>query len=102
VLLWQEFFGDWFPTSQPSAECKDILAQWQRLKQSGGVLSRHNTGGNVSLLPTQSSVSKGNGSSSFSFSASGSSMVAGGRAQALELLRRLRNSYHRADLHFKL
>ena len=42
------------------------------------MLSRHNTGGNVSLPPTQSSVSNGNGSSSLSSSATDSSMVAGG------------------------
>jgi hypothetical protein len=106
VLLWQGLFGGWLPTSQPSAECEDILAQWHwlnlPLKQSGGVLSRHDTGGNVLLPLTQSSVSNGNGSSSFSSQHRVHPWLQEARAQALELLRRLRNSYHRADPHFKL
>ena len=79
VLLWQEFLGGWFPTTWSSAYCEDILAQWQRLKQSGGVLSGHITGGTFPLPPAQSSAANGGGSfSSSSSSAAGSSMAAGG------------------------
>ena len=78
VLMWQEFLGGWFPTPWSSAYCEDILAQWQRLKQSGGTFDGHFAGGNSSLPPAHSSAAGGGGSSSFSSSATGSSAVAGG------------------------
>jgi hypothetical protein len=78
ALLWQEFLGGWCPTTWSSAYCEDFLAQWQRLKQGGVVLSGYTTGGNVSLPPSQSSGANGSGSSSSSSSAAGSSTVAGG------------------------
>jgi hypothetical protein len=43
VLLWQEFLGGWCPTTWSSVYCEDILAQWQRLKQSGGTLTQHHS-----------------------------------------------------------
>jgi hypothetical protein len=78
VLMWQEFLGGWFPTSWSSAYCEEILAQWQRLKQSGGALGGHSAGGTSSPPSTQSSLAGGSGSSPFSSSATGSSTVAGG------------------------
>ena len=54
VLMWQEFLGGWFPISWSSAYCEEILAQWQRLKQSGGAFGGHSAGGTSSLPSAQS------------------------------------------------
>jgi hypothetical protein len=78
VLLWQEFLGGWCPTTWSSVYCEGILDQWQRLKQSGGTLMGHSTGGTIPPTTTQTFVANSSGTPVSSSSAAGSSTVAGG------------------------